>query len=1120
MKKEKIKKNHCLFFWLDSLDSNEAGHACKSRKIKNKASFLFLFVCWFFSLSVVSFSSSFAFAERPDKSSSLSSSSSQNQEKQEDQGNSLLANYPLYPLREDLGEFLLKGEKESVERSIESIEFLMRKRFKKKNIKGRGDHMTSHGCYPASFEILPQLPEEYSQGIARLENQESRFSSIVRFSNSEDINVPDKLSASLGLATKIFLQQNHKKDEYLFPEDPESAEQQDFLMGTSRVFLSRDINEYVDVFEARGKGNIPYIIFFHFKAFWKRFISPRLRITHKSKPLLLEKRFWSPAPFAWGNRPAKVSLMPCHSFHLSEVIDEKDKNAKRAFFKNPHYQKVALNKTLKKQDLCYDFVVQLKPLSSGKRTEKTINKKYPIENAKVFWPETKHSPFVKVARIHINKGTQPISKEICDKLRFNPWHGLKAHQPLSSLNRARLAVYRKSAEVRKQLSQVGSLYYDGSYKTFKDYVLKQVFGIPVYINKNGQLILKLSSERQDLFHNNIFDTGVAENEETLDCPTVMKTPHRTPEGRCYFHEVEADMGERITESNRGKVGSKGARFGRNTSPLTDEQVEEMEKNLLNPNPRLISQRLFTRKNGMIPAKTLNLLAAAWLQAQNHDWFSHGKNVASNWIKVPPVKGDALFPQGMLVPRTQPDLTQLPAGKGGYQKTFNNVVTHWWDASEIYGSDMATIQKVRTNPLTGELLPHGKIAVDEENRRLYYGKGGIPITGFTDNWWIGLELIHSLFAMEHNAVVDRLMENYPSMSDEELFQKARLIVAALIAKIHTLEWTPALLDNKALHVGMRANWHGLSEPLKVLDNSIVKSLITALSDRFRHAVYGITGKGSLALYEVPFSLTEEFVSVYRMHPLIPDHFEVYQKGGGYDPLQPGTRKLITIEETRDEKVMDLIHYDYSPYSSMEIMYSMGRNHPGALTLHNYPRFMQNISVKRNTLGVPEVRFDLAAVDIIRDRERLVPNYNEFRRQLRLKPIKTFDDLTSNKEDVALLKEIYNNDVEKLDLVVGSLAEEDRYENFAFGNTAFYIFAAMASRRLLGDPFYSDYFNPEVYTQLGYDWVQNMTMKDVILRHYPELKEAFEHVVNAFQPWQDGILEKLEKQDRQDRGLKKH
>ena len=47
------------------------------------------------------------------------------------------------------------------------------------------------------------------------------------------------------------------------------------------------------------------------------------------------------------------------------------------------------------------------------------------------------------------------------------------------------------------------------------------------------------------------------------------------------------------------------------------------------------------------------------------------------------------------------------------------------------------------------------------------------------------------------------------SDDLLFKKARLINAALIAKIHTIEWTPAILGHPALQIGMRANWFGIA-----------------------------------------------------------------------------------------------------------------------------------------------------------------------------------------------------------------------------------------------------------------------------------------------------------------------
>ena len=47
-------------------------------------------------------------------------------------------------------------------------------------------------------------------------------------------------------------------------------------------------------------------------------------------------------------------------------------------------------------------------------------------------------------------------------------------------------------------------------------------------------------------------------------------------------------------------------------------------------------------------------------------------------------------------------------------------------------------------------------------------------------------------------------------------------------------------------------------------------------------------------------------------------------------------------------------------------------PGAVRLHNYPKHLQNLTRDNGE------RFDLATVEILRDRERGVPRYNQFRR----------------------------------------------------------------------------------------------------------------------------------------------
>jgi hypothetical protein len=59
--------------------------------------------------------------------------------------------------------------------------------------------------------------------------------------------------------------------------------------------------------------------------------------------------------------------------------------------------------------------------------------------------------------------------------------------------------------------------------------------------------------------------------------------------------------------------------------------------------------------------------------------------------------------------------------------------------------------------------------------------------------------------------------------------------------------------------------------------------------------------------------------------------------------------------------------------------------------------------------------------------------------------------------------------------------------------------MASRRLKSDRFIAGNFNKQVYTETGFNWVQNNTMKDVLLRHFPDLEPALRKVKNAFAPW---------------------
>lgn len=144
-------------------------------------------------------------------------------------------------------------------------------------------------------------------------------------------------------------------------------------------------------------------------------------------------------------------------------------------------------------------------------------------------------------------------------------------------------------------------------------------------------------------------------------------------------------------------------------------------------------------------------------------------------------------------------------------------------------------------------------------------------------------------------------------------------------------------------------------------------------------------------------------------------------------------------------------------------------------------------------------DMAALEIYRDRERGVPRYNEFRKNLLMSPISKWEELTDDEEAIKVLREVYEDDIEKLDLNVGLHAEK-KIKGFAISETAFFIFLLVASRRLEADRFFTTNFNEKTYTKEGLEWVNTTeTLKDVIDRHFPRLTDQWMRCSSAFSVW---------------------
>ena len=55
------------------------------------------------------------------------------------------------------------------------------------------------------------------------------------------------------------------------------------------------------------------------------------------------------------------------------------------------------------------------------------------------------------------------------------------------------------------------------------------------------------------------------------------------------------------------------------------------------------------------------------------------------------------------------------------------------------------------------------------------------------------------------------------------------------------------------------------------------------------------------------------------------------------------------------------------------------------------------------------------------------------------------------------------------------------------------------RLKSDRFFTTDYTPDVYTQLGLEWINRNDMRTVLKRHYPELAPTLVRAANAFAPW---------------------
>jgi hypothetical protein len=320
-------------------------------------------------------------------------------------------------------------------------------RYKDKPPFMRGVHAKDHGCVKARFTVRKDLPRHLRIGVFATPGKQ--YDAWIRFSNADVRVRPDTAApevkavppahGSRGMAIKLSGVAGERQLE------GDATKTQDFLMINQQVFafdnvvdyevLSQVLVDHADSptpFFAKQLGSGDPAV--------KRRAMATLGIVQSIQATLVkspvETRYFSAAPFLFGtNQVMKYSVTPTSA----PAAVEPDLN-------DPSYLRAALAARLKpgSPNATFDFQVQLQDACE---IESDVDRQ--IESAHTLWPG-ENFPFETVAAITIEP--QDINTDErraeCESLVFNPWQGIKEHQPLGGINRLRKAVYPASSERR------------------------------------------------------------------------------------------------------------------------------------------------------------------------------------------------------------------------------------------------------------------------------------------------------------------------------------------------------------------------------------------------------------------------------------------------------------------------------------------------------------------------------------------------------------------------------------------------------------------------------------------------------------------------------------------------
>lgn len=327
------------------------------------------------------------------------------------------------------------GEAEAIDGLKQTLGTILETTSKDYGHAVRAVHAKSHGLMAGTLTVIDGLPPELAQGLFA---QPGRYDAILRISTAPGDILDDAVSAPRGAALKLF---DVPGDRLAASESGE----QDFLMvngptfgaPTPAAFLKNLKMLAATTDKAEG-----------LKRAWSatmRTLEGAIEAVGGQSVLItslggapevhpLGATYYSQAAFRYGDYIAKFSLAPV-SRALTELTGDTVNVSDR-----PNALREDVGEVMIEQGGTWNLCVQLC----------TDLDAMPVEDPTVAWDEEK-SPFVPVATLEVVPQTSWDNRESPareDRLAFNPWNGLAAHQPLGAVNRARRDTYPFSVDFR------------------------------------------------------------------------------------------------------------------------------------------------------------------------------------------------------------------------------------------------------------------------------------------------------------------------------------------------------------------------------------------------------------------------------------------------------------------------------------------------------------------------------------------------------------------------------------------------------------------------------------------------------------------------------------------------